>query len=115
MGAAIGGIADGGDGAGKGAAAGAAAGDLHGEERAGDACAVDADLVDDETDFLDSVVRMLRLEGYEAVTPVADPTEVDDENGSLHPSVEIGSGPPVVDIYFNDAGVAECRFDHHIC
>jgi DNA-binding NtrC family response regulator len=34
-------------------------------------------IVDDEPDFLDSVVRMLRLEGYDEVTPVANPTEVE--------------------------------------
>jgi two-component system response regulator AtoC len=34
-------------------------------------------VVDDEPAFLDSVVRMLRLEGYEDVTPIADPTEVE--------------------------------------
>ncbi len=33
-------------------------------------------VVDDEPAFLDSVVRMLRLEGYEDVTSVADPTAV---------------------------------------
>ncbi len=33
-------------------------------------------IVDDETVFLDSVVRMLRLEGYTDVTPVSKPTEV---------------------------------------
>ena len=33
-------------------------------------------VVDDETAFLDSVVRMLRLEGYEDITPVSDPTTV---------------------------------------
>ena len=33
-------------------------------------------VVDDETAFLDSVVRMLRLEGYEDVTPISNPTEV---------------------------------------
>lgn len=34
-------------------------------------------VVDDETAFLDSVVRMLRLEGYEEVTTVSKPTEVE--------------------------------------
>ncbi len=34
-------------------------------------------IVDDETTFLDSVERMLRLEGYEDVTPVSDPTRVE--------------------------------------
>ena len=34
-------------------------------------------VVDDEPAFLDSVVRMLRLEGYTDVTPVANPTEVE--------------------------------------
>jgi two-component system response regulator AtoC len=34
-------------------------------------------VVDDETAFLDSVVRMLRLEGYEDVTPISNPTEVE--------------------------------------
>lgn len=34
-------------------------------------------IVDDETDFLDSVVRMLRLEGYDDVTPIANPSEVE--------------------------------------
>jgi DNA-binding NtrC family response regulator len=34
-------------------------------------------VVDDETIFLDSVVRMLRLEGYTNVTPVSHPTEVE--------------------------------------
>ncbi len=33
-------------------------------------------VVDDETAFLDSVVRMLRIEGYEAITPMSDPTKV---------------------------------------
>jgi len=28
-------------------------------------------VVDDETTFLDSVVRVLRLEGYEEITPVS--------------------------------------------
>ncbi len=32
-------------------------------------------IVDDEQAFLDSVVRMLRLEGYNDVTPLADPTK----------------------------------------
>jgi two-component system response regulator AtoC len=34
-------------------------------------------VVDDEPAFLDSVARMLRLEGYESVTTVANPTEVE--------------------------------------
>jgi DNA-binding NtrC family response regulator len=34
-------------------------------------------VVDDETTFLDSVVRMLRLEGYDDVTPIAVPTDVE--------------------------------------
>jgi two-component system response regulator AtoC len=34
-------------------------------------------IVDDETDFLDSVVRMLRMEGYDDVTSRSDPREVD--------------------------------------
>jgi DNA-binding NtrC family response regulator len=34
-------------------------------------------IVDDEIDFLDSVVRMLRLEGYDEVTPISNPTEVE--------------------------------------
>jgi DNA-binding NtrC family response regulator len=34
-------------------------------------------VVDDETAFLDSVVRVLRLEGYEQVTAVSDPTQVE--------------------------------------
>ncbi len=34
-------------------------------------------IVDDEPAFLDSVVRMLRLEGYEDVTAVTNPTEVE--------------------------------------
>ena len=34
-------------------------------------------VVDDETVFLDSVVRMLRLEGYTDVTPISNPTEVE--------------------------------------
>jgi DNA-binding NtrC family response regulator len=34
-------------------------------------------VVDDEAAFLDSVVRMLRLEGYKEVTPVSDPTQVE--------------------------------------
>jgi len=33
-------------------------------------------VVDDETAFLDSVVRMLRIEGYDDVTPMSVPTEV---------------------------------------
>ncbi len=35
-------------------------------------------IVDDETAFLDSVVRMLRIEGYEQITPMSDPTKVPD-------------------------------------
>jgi two-component system response regulator AtoC len=35
-------------------------------------------VVDDETAFLDSVVRMLRIEGYDAITPISDPTQVPD-------------------------------------
>ena len=35
-------------------------------------------VVDDEQDFLDSMTRMLRLEGYEQTTAVADPTRVVD-------------------------------------
>lgn len=34
-------------------------------------------VVDDETDFLDSVVRLLRLEGFEDVTPISHPAEVE--------------------------------------
>ncbi|RJO66731.1 MAG: sigma-54-dependent Fis family transcriptional regulator [Myxococcales bacterium] len=34
-------------------------------------------LVDDETAFLDSVARMLRIEGYDDLTPIADPTQVE--------------------------------------
>ena len=34
-------------------------------------------VVDDEPAFLDSVVRMLRLEGYDDLTPVSDPTTVE--------------------------------------
>ena len=34
-------------------------------------------VVDDEPTYLDSVVRMLRLEGYTDVTAVADPTGVE--------------------------------------
>jgi DNA-binding NtrC family response regulator len=34
-------------------------------------------IVDDETTFLESVARMLRLEGYEDVTPVSNPMEVE--------------------------------------
>ncbi len=34
-------------------------------------------IVDDEVDFLDSVARMLRIEGYENVTAVSNPREVD--------------------------------------
>lgn len=34
-------------------------------------------VVDDETVFLDSVVRMLRLEGYTDITPISNPTEVE--------------------------------------
>jgi two-component system response regulator AtoC len=33
-------------------------------------------IVDDERAFLDSVVRVLRMEGYDDLTPVSDPTEV---------------------------------------
>ncbi len=33
-------------------------------------------VVDDEAAFLDSVVRMLRIEGYEDITPMDDPTKV---------------------------------------
>jgi hypothetical protein len=32
---------------------------------------------DEETAFLDSVVHMLRLEGYEEVTPESNPAEVE--------------------------------------
>ena len=35
-------------------------------------------VVDDEPAFLDSVLRMLRLEGYDDVTAVADPTRVEE-------------------------------------
>jgi DNA-binding NtrC family response regulator len=35
-------------------------------------------VVDDEQDFLDSMTRMLRLEGYEQTTAVADPTRIVD-------------------------------------
>ncbi len=35
-------------------------------------------VVDDETAFLDSVVRMLRIEGYDQITPMSDPTKVPD-------------------------------------
>ena len=35
-------------------------------------------VVDDETAFLDSVVRMLRIEGYEDITTKSNPTEVPD-------------------------------------